>query len=187
MWRLLLRTVGVKSLVQGLNAAATAGFEPRTVSSEVRRRNRLATAPPLRCLSTSSIIPWCKKVKNDQKLKSRGSFRRKSLFWSLLKAPFKTDLLVKPCEKIQWQSWCKMPSKLLGHIGFSVQSCTWNWPFLCVHFHNFLSPFNFRTAKATCTSIRFQKRSVFKNIRFGVSTRIVHQSGDPVHTDVVWS
>ena len=47
MWRLLLGTMGVKSLVQGLNAAATAGFEPRTVWSEVRRRNRLATAPPL--------------------------------------------------------------------------------------------------------------------------------------------
>ena len=31
---------------EGLNAAATAGFEPRTVWSEVRRRNRLATAPP---------------------------------------------------------------------------------------------------------------------------------------------
>ena len=43
MWRLLLGTMGVKSLVQGLNAAATAGFEPRTVWSEVRRRNRLAT------------------------------------------------------------------------------------------------------------------------------------------------
>ena len=39
MWRLLLGTMGVKSLVQGLNAAATAGFEPRTVWSEVRRRN----------------------------------------------------------------------------------------------------------------------------------------------------
>ena len=47
MWRLLLGTMGVKSLVQGLNAAATAGFEPRTVWSEVRRRNRLATAPPI--------------------------------------------------------------------------------------------------------------------------------------------
>ena len=43
MWRLLLGTMGVKSLVLGLNAAATAGFEPRTVWSEVRRRNRLAT------------------------------------------------------------------------------------------------------------------------------------------------
>ena len=41
MWRLLLGTMGVKSLVQGLNAAATAGFEPRTVWSEVRRRNRI--------------------------------------------------------------------------------------------------------------------------------------------------
>ena len=38
--------MGVKSLVQGLNAAVTAGFEPRTVWSEVRHRNRLATAPP---------------------------------------------------------------------------------------------------------------------------------------------
>ena len=45
MWRLLLGTMGVKNLVQGLNAAATAGFEPRTVWSEVRCRNRLATAP----------------------------------------------------------------------------------------------------------------------------------------------
>ena len=45
MWRLLLGTMGVKSLVQGLNAAATAGFEPKTVWSEVRRRNRFATAP----------------------------------------------------------------------------------------------------------------------------------------------
>ena len=32
--------------------------------------------------------------------------------------------------------------------------------------------------QATCTRIRFEK------IRFGVSTRIVRQSGDPVHTDV---
>ena len=40
MWRLLLGTMGVKSLVQGLNAVATAGFEPRTVWSKVRRRNR---------------------------------------------------------------------------------------------------------------------------------------------------
>ena len=47
MWRLLLGTMGVRSLVQGLNSAATAGFEPRTVWSEVRRRNRLATAPPV--------------------------------------------------------------------------------------------------------------------------------------------
>ena len=46
MWRLLLGRMGVKSLVQGLNAAAMAGFEPRTVWSEVRHRNRLATAPP---------------------------------------------------------------------------------------------------------------------------------------------
>ena len=30
----------------------------------------------------------------------------------------------------------------------------------------------------------FSKRSVFEKIRFGVSTRIVRQSGDPVHTDV---
>ena len=30
----------------------------------------------------------------------------------------------------------------------------------------------------------FPKRSVFEKIRFGVSTRIVRQSGDPVHTDV---
>ena len=37
--------MGVKSLVQGLNAADTAGFEPRTVWSEVRRRNRFPTAP----------------------------------------------------------------------------------------------------------------------------------------------
>ena len=37
--------MGVKSRVQGLNAAATAGFEPRTVWSEIRHRNRLATAP----------------------------------------------------------------------------------------------------------------------------------------------
>ena len=44
MWRLLLGTMEVKSLVQGFYAAATAGFEPRTVWSEVRRRNRLATA-----------------------------------------------------------------------------------------------------------------------------------------------
>ena len=53
MWRLLLGTMGVKSLVQGLNAAATAGFEPRTVWSEVRRRNQLATAP------TQKVLPVC--------------------------------------------------------------------------------------------------------------------------------
>ena len=33
----------------------------------------------------------------------------------------------------------------------------------------------------------FSKRSVFEKIRFGVSTRIVRQSGDHVHTDVDWS
>ena len=47
MWRLLLGTMGVKSLVQGLIAAATAGFEPRTVWSEVLCRYQLATAPPI--------------------------------------------------------------------------------------------------------------------------------------------
>ena len=55
MWRLLLGTMGVKSLVQGLNAAATAGFEPRTVWSEVRRRNRLATASPY----VYACVPMC--------------------------------------------------------------------------------------------------------------------------------
>ena len=45
--------MGVKSLVQGLNAAATAGFEPRTIWSEVRRRNLLATE--LRLLMTAVI------------------------------------------------------------------------------------------------------------------------------------
>ena len=55
MWRLLLGTLGVKSLVQGLNAAATAGFEPRTVWSEVRRRNRLATAPPKKARSSAHL------------------------------------------------------------------------------------------------------------------------------------
>ena len=54
MWRLLLGTMGVKSLVQGLNAAATGGFEPRTVWSEVRRRNRLATAPSNRLATAPS-------------------------------------------------------------------------------------------------------------------------------------
>ena len=53
MWRLLLGTMGVKSLVQGLNAAATAGFEPRTVWSEVRHCNQLATAP------TQKVLPVC--------------------------------------------------------------------------------------------------------------------------------
>ena len=57
MWRLLLGTMGVKSLVQGLNTAATAGFEPRTVWSEVRRRNRLATAPD-RCVDCVHV-PGC--------------------------------------------------------------------------------------------------------------------------------
>ena len=57
MWRLLLGTMGVKSLVQGLNAAATAGFEPRTVWSEVRRRNRLATAPPFFFFSFARSLP----------------------------------------------------------------------------------------------------------------------------------
>ena len=56
MWRLLLGTMGVKSLVQGLNAAATAGFEPRTVWSKVRRRNRLTTAPPSYMIIMSDIL-----------------------------------------------------------------------------------------------------------------------------------
>ena len=52
--------MGVKSLVQGLNTAATAGFEPKTVWSEVRRRNRLATAPPI--LATISTEENDKKI-----------------------------------------------------------------------------------------------------------------------------
>ena len=62
MWRLLLGTMGVKSLVQGLNAAATAGFEPRTVWSEVRRRNRLATAPS-RMEFNFVLSEWLKEIK----------------------------------------------------------------------------------------------------------------------------
>ena len=49
MWRLLLGTMGVKSLVQGLNAAATAGFEPRTVWSEVRLEELFAAPFAIRC------------------------------------------------------------------------------------------------------------------------------------------
>ena len=60
--------MGVKSLVQGLNAAATAGFEPRTVWSEVRRRNRLATAKvvvearPVCTLLVPKPASWCRLV-----------------------------------------------------------------------------------------------------------------------------
>ena len=37
---------------------------------------------------------------------------------SCLKIPFKTDLLVKTVWKYSVASWYKMPSKLLGCIGF---------------------------------------------------------------------
>ena len=43
----------------------------------------------------------------------------KITFWSLLfKVLIKTDLLAKNVWKSQWRSWHKMPSKLLGWIGF---------------------------------------------------------------------
>ena len=53
MWRLLLGTMGVKSLIQGLNAAVTAGFEPRTVWSEVRRRNQIDHCASCPCMNAS--------------------------------------------------------------------------------------------------------------------------------------
>ena len=74
MRRLLLGTMGVKSLLQGLNAAATAGFEPRTVWSEVRRRKPIGhcasnyewsdlffwQGPPTTCLfSFSKLLVMC--------------------------------------------------------------------------------------------------------------------------------
>ena len=67
MWRLLLGTMGVKSLVQGLNEAAAAGFEPRTVWSEVRRRNRMAsrtirTKAQLFWLSTRTTLFMCSRL-----------------------------------------------------------------------------------------------------------------------------
>ena len=60
MWRLLLGTMGVKSLVQGLNAAATAGFKPRTVWSEVRRRNRIGHCErqPRDWIKSKNRCPW---------------------------------------------------------------------------------------------------------------------------------
>ena len=39
-------------------------------------------------------------------------------FYPLLKFLLKRIFWWKPCEKIQWQSWYKMPSKLLSCIGF---------------------------------------------------------------------
>ena len=66
-----------------------------------------------------------KTVRNDQKLKSRGlrhhhrDFWWKSLFGIFLNFPLKRIFLWKPCENIQWRSrWYKLPSKLLGCIGF---------------------------------------------------------------------
>ena len=44
MWRLLLGTMGVKSHVQGLNAPAMSGFEPRTVWS---KSDAVTDWPPL--------------------------------------------------------------------------------------------------------------------------------------------
>ena len=100
MWRLLLGTKGVKSLVQGLNAAATAGFEPRTVWSEVRRRNRLATAPP-RIGTTTHHIPakfaelphtfeWANQTKAILRLQNVGACRRQFKHTSTCVCNFRT-------------------------------------------------------------------------------------------------
>ena len=42
----------------------------------------------------------------------------KITYWSLLKVPFKTDLLVKTVSKNSLAKLYKMPSKLHGCVGF---------------------------------------------------------------------
>ena len=52
-----------------------------------------------------------------------------------------------PCEKIQWRSWYKMPSKLHGCIGFLYKVVHKLAVSLC-SFSQFSFPFNFQTANA---------------------------------------
>ena len=98
MWRLLLGTMGVKSLVQGLNAAATAGFEPRTVWSEVRRRNRLATAPPYHDIIFSAQVKF---VLCDQRLHAKVAIFRQKLLQSTRKSTTWRDALAIGCTAIE--------------------------------------------------------------------------------------
>ena len=68
-----------------------------------------------RCLSTSSIL-WCKKVKNDQKLKSRGSLSSPFLFFLgfyffFFFFPF-FFLFVREYGACNLLSTCWMPSKV---------------------------------------------------------------------------
>ena len=124
MWRLLLGTMGVKSLVQGLNAAATAGFEPRTVWSEVRRRNRLATAPP-----------WASWASSPVKLQEQGKRSRIRVLeddkisaatnWvSIWEWNLKLVFLIFP-----WGSWMGLVRITSWYPNFNGSHF---WPFCCV-------------------------------------------------------
>ena len=63
-------------------------------------------------------------TKNKQKQQLRHHYRARNWtfdenhFWSLSKFPLQRIFWWKPCEKLQWRSWYKIPSKLLGCIGF---------------------------------------------------------------------
>ena len=69
----------------------------------------------------------------------------KITFWSLLKVPFKMIFWWKPCEKIHWRRWYKMPSKLLGSIGFLYKVVYIKLAVSLCSFLQFSFPFNFRT------------------------------------------
>ena len=127
MWRLLLGTMGVKSLVQGLNAAATAGFEPRTVWSEVRRRNRLATAvsrsiflkfsgktPGAICLPQFSfrVVIFSGRTPLEANLAIFG--RRALIFF--LKALGKNEKWHHFCAHAQWWSPWRRKNVEKGHL-----------------------------------------------------------------------
>ena len=92
-----------------------------------------------RCVSTYSI-PWCKKVKNDQKLKSRGSCLKGGIpdlsFWSCLTflhhgvEIIEGHLLWKLRKKIQKKSSSNMPPKLLAWFLYKVVhkiGCLWKF------------------------------------------------------------
>ena len=78
----------------------------------------------------------------------------------------------------------------------TMHRCVELWSIECVG--AYATKYATRTVNALVGYVQtytFSKRSVFEKkkkksfekIRFGVSTRIVRQSGDPVHTDVDWS
>ena len=104
----------------------------------------------------------------------------KITFWSLLKVPFETDLLVKTVRKIHWRSWYKMSSKLHGCIGFLYKVDIKLTVSLC-SFSQCSFPFNFQTANALVLKFgTLPFRCFFSNILLAIfdiffRSKVIHR------------